>query len=146
MACILCGEAHAFRECPHHPGTVTPVERRGGLVVRPAAPWSRTVHALLRHLSSVGFRGCPEVVGDGFDDEGREVLTWVEGEVVAPRPWDEPEEVLFGIGALLRDLHAATASFAVPEGARWRPWTLHESGLGNNCESCECGAMECGCS
>jgi Tol biopolymer transport system component len=36
------------------------------------------VHALLRHLESVGFEGAPRVVG--FDDSGREVLTYVDGD------------------------------------------------------------------
>ena len=66
------------------------------------------------------------MVGSGFDDRGREVLTWVEGELVHPQPWDDPEPALWEVGRLMRDLHAATASFVPPPGATWMPWTLHQ--------------------
>ena len=38
------------------------------------------LHTLLRHLEKIGFSAVPQVVGDGFDEDGNEVLTWVEGE------------------------------------------------------------------
>jgi hypothetical protein len=96
------------------------VYRLGQTVVRAAGPWTRTVHALLHHLESVGFDGAPRVVGDGFDSEGREVLSYLEGDFVHPHAWTDP-----GIGALghlLRRLHDATATFVAPPGATWQPW------------------------
>lgn len=45
---------------------------------RDAGPWTPAVHALLRHLEYVGFEGAPRVIG--FDDSGREVLTYLEGD------------------------------------------------------------------
>lgn len=50
---------------------------------------------------------------------GREVLTYVEGEVIASASWTD--EAIGELGALLRRLHDATASFRPPDGAVWRP-------------------------
>ena len=44
----------------------------------PTGPHTAYVHALLRHFERVGFEGAPRALG--FDDRGREVLTYVEGE------------------------------------------------------------------
>ena len=60
----------------------------------------------------------------GFDDEGREVLTFVPGQtVVLPhREWSRIDDVLAQIGAFLRAFHDATRGFVPPPGARWRYW------------------------
>ena len=47
------------------------------------------MHALLRHLKRVGFPGSPRVVGDGYDDQGREVLTYIKGRIAHPRPYTD---------------------------------------------------------
>ena len=65
--------------------------------------------ALLRHLEREGFRGAPRVVGSGFDDDGRETLAYIEGESPQPHAWSDDGAA--AIGALLRDLHRATATF-----------------------------------
>jgi aminoglycoside phosphotransferase (APT) family kinase protein len=101
-------------------GGRTRVVRRGGVVHRETGPWARSVHALLRHLQEVGFAGAPRVVGGGFDGEGREILTYIEGEVINPSPWSD--EAMHKLGALIGQLHEATASFRPPPDARWRPW------------------------
>jgi Phosphotransferase enzyme family len=101
-------------------GERTIVSRVGGVVVRETGPWGRSVHALLRHLHDGGFAGAPCVVGDGFDQQGREVLTYVEGEVIAPAPWSD--QAIHELGSLIRRLHDATASFQPPADALWRPW------------------------
>jgi len=41
------------------------------------------VHAVLRHLERAGFDGAPRVLG--FDDRGREVLTFLDGNTVGDR-------------------------------------------------------------
>jgi hypothetical protein len=99
-------------------------------VHRPTGPWTPTVHAFLRHLGAAGFDGAPRVVGT--DDAGREVLSYVEGEVLAAGPgwrpgdptpwphWARTEECLVATARLLRGLHDAAATFAPPEGAVWR--------------------------
>ncbi|MGB8646735.1 MAG: phosphotransferase [Anaerolineae bacterium] len=98
----------------------TNVRREGAIVVRDAGPWTPAVHALLRHLESVGFAGAPRVVGSGFDPEGRETLSYIEGEFLDRGPWGL--EGIAAVGQLLRELHAATASFWPPAGAVWWPW------------------------
>lgn len=101
-------------------GGRTTVSRQGQTVFRAAGPWSSTVLALLRHLEHVGFAGAPRVVGAGFDGSGREMLTYLEGEFVHPGPWGD--DAAAQLGALLRDLHQAAASFRPPPAAVWRPW------------------------
>jgi hypothetical protein len=111
-------------------GRTTPgVVRIGNAVHRPLRRWTTTVHAVLRHLEQAGFAGAPRVLG--FDDAGREVVTYLEGETVAgARPWPEwvsSDEALVQVGSWLRRLHDATVDFVPPEdavwfaGQRWRP-------------------------
>ena len=57
----------------------TGVYRVGEVVLREARPWSATVQALLRHLARVGFAAAPRVVEPGFDEHGRETLTFIHG-------------------------------------------------------------------
>ncbi len=109
-------------------GGRTEVTRRGGVVHRAAGPWSATVVSLLRHLEAVGFAGAPRVVGSGFDERGRETVTFVEGWTAHPRAW--PVDRLPEIGALLRELHEATASYVPPRDPVWRPWFGRGLGAG----------------
>jgi hypothetical protein len=41
------------------------------------------VHALLRHLEDVGFDDAPRALG--FDNQGREMLTYLPGDTVGDR-------------------------------------------------------------
>src|SRR5205814_969628 len=109
------------------------VVRKGNTVRRPAGPWSPVVQAYLRHLRAAGFTGAPEPLG--FDDQGREVLEFVEGETLAtpqdphravaltewPAPW-RSEESLDAAGALVRALHDASAGFEPVDPV----WRMHE--------------------
>ena len=99
------------------------VELRGGLntvwlidgrVHRPAGPWSSRVHALLRHVSDAGFSCAP--VPFGFDPEGREVLSFVPGEVGHHFPVSD--EAVVSAARLLRRYHDATLGFVA--GDRWQ--------------------------
>jgi hypothetical protein len=87
------------------------VVRVGSTVRRPTGPWTPGVHALLRHLEALGFEGAPRVLG--LDEQGRENLTFIEGDVVWPHRVEllEPEDVLREIGAVVRAFHDAAASF-----------------------------------
>jgi hypothetical protein len=104
-------------------GQPSRVFRRGDTVLRPAGPWTPTVHALLQYLELAGFAGAPRVVGDGYDDQGREVLTFIEGTFVHPHAWNE--EQIWHAGRLLRGLHDAATGFRPPPGAVWYPWPFH---------------------
>lgn len=101
-------------------GSSTVVHRRGNVVLRQARPWSRTVLDLLRHLEREGFSGAPRVVEPGFDDKGREMLSFVVGE--SPQPFAWSDEAVGDVGAMLRDLHRAAATFTPPLDAVWMPW------------------------
>lgn len=114
------GETAHDAEVPLLGGGRTPVHRRGQVVLRGAGPWTATVHTLLRHLEDAGFRGAPRVVGSGFDERGRETLSYIPGEFTQPGPWSL--EGAAGVGRLLRELHDATVSYRPPPGAVWRPW------------------------
>ena len=107
-------------EIPLKGGGRTDVARRGNVVHRETGPWASTVHKLLNHLEAVGFTGAPRVFGSGFDDQGRETLTYIEGEFVHPGPWSE--DAMPKIGNLLGKLHKATKSFSIPDNAIWRQW------------------------
>lgn len=98
------------------------VERVGDTVRRPAYPWTPAVQALLRHLETVGFPYSPRVLG--FDEQGREVLTFIEGES-GQGAWSKVvgEDGLRSYARLLRDYHRAVA------GWRRDPDLLWSSGI-----------------
>jgi Ser/Thr protein kinase RdoA (MazF antagonist) len=84
------------------------VVRIGDTVRRPHQPTSAAVAAYLQHLESVGFAGAPRYLGR--DRRGRDVLTFVAGEVPGdpPEAWAAADEVLPGVGRLVRALHDAS--------------------------------------
>jgi hypothetical protein len=98
--------------------------RVGQTVRRTSFAWSPAVLDLLRHVEREGFAGAPRALG--FDDQGREVLTYIEGEVgrgegfipaqggrfdvrVPDYVWRD--DVLVHLGALIRAYHDAAATF-----------------------------------
>jgi hypothetical protein len=104
-------------EIPLLGGDVTEgVVRVGATVRRPMGRNAVFIHALLRHLDQFGFEGAPRYLG--VDSAGREVLTFIEGEVAGrPHPaWIADENQLASVGRLLRRYDDAAASFVAPEG------------------------------
>lgn len=101
-------------------GGRTEVHRRGDVVHRAAGPWSATVLGLLRHLAAEGLEFTPRVVGDGFDERGRETLRYIEGGFVHAHPWSR--DALFDLGIMLRRLHDVASTYRPPAGAVWAPW------------------------
>jgi hypothetical protein len=101
-------------EIPLVGGDVNVVVRVDGTVRRPPEPPG--VVALLQWYEQVGFDGAPRYLG--IDNQGREMLTFVEGEpAFAPVP--SSDEVVSAIGQLLRHAHDAQAGFVPPNGAGW---------------------------
>jgi hypothetical protein len=94
------------------------VVRVGAHVLRPSSPHSDSVHAFLRAVRRAGFDGASSPVG--IDDDGRERLVFVDGDVpVPPYPdWSQSDTALASIARLLRGLHDAARSFD----ARGRTW------------------------
>jgi len=99
-------------------GNLSDVVRVGDTFRRAAGPWSPAVHALLRHLEAVGFDGAPRFLG--IDKRGREVLSFVQGATLRPDIPDWSEDLLAGIGRLLRRYHDAVAGFTPPPDAAWQ--------------------------
>jgi Ser/Thr protein kinase RdoA (MazF antagonist) len=96
------------------------VVRVGDTVRRPAGPWTPAVHALLAHLHAAGFDGAPRPLG--YDDQGREVLSFVPGPVAWPDHFArlEGDAPLRRAARLIREFHDAVTSFVPPRDARWR--------------------------
>jgi Phosphotransferase enzyme family len=95
------------------------IVRRGGQLLRPIGPWSGAVHEYLRHLESRGFAGAPRVLGT---DGGREILTFIDGEVATDPQWRpghghrlppyaRREAALIAAAALVRQLHEAARGY-----------------------------------
>jgi hypothetical protein len=100
-------------------GVTQGIVRIGDTVRRPLRPFSLTIQAYLAHLRDAGFTGAPLPLG--VDDQGREVLSFVPGDV--PRNPLPPEtvgdEVLVALARLIRELHEASAGWAPPPDAVW---------------------------
>lgn len=94
----------------------TGIVRVGGTVRRPAGPWSASLDALLLHLERVGYPAAPRALG--YDEQGRQVLSFVEGSVDAS-PIDLGHAQLRVVGGLIRDFHDAVESFVPAPDAVW---------------------------
>jgi Ser/Thr protein kinase RdoA (MazF antagonist) len=112
-------------------GYVDGAVRVGDTVRRLTGPWTPAVHALLAHLAGKGFTGAPRPLG--FDEQGREVLTFLEGESVGrrkPRPaWVYAEDTLDQVAHWIRDCHQDVGGFVPPPGAIWRGGRTWSPGL-----------------
>ena len=111
-------------------GGVNSVERVGNTVRRPVGPWTPAVHALLRHLENAAFSAAPRILG--FDDKGREVLSFLAGSA-ALRPWPQVLREDRGIVVLanrLRQYHEAVGDFIPPTDVPWRiPGIVWQPGM-----------------
>ncbi len=98
---------------------VTHVVRIGDTVRRPVRPFTATVQAYLHHLREQGVTFVPEP--RGYDENGREVLSFVPGDVpLEPLPdWAATEAVLKQLAGLVRALHDAAAGWVPPPDAVW---------------------------
>lgn len=110
-------------EIPLPGGDVTEgVVRVGDTVRRPMGPHSELVHRALVHLSDVGADCAPTFLG--IDQQGREMLSFIEGEV-AGRPWPgwvaDPDRGV-SVAKVLRRLDDALMSFGLPDDMAVRSW------------------------
>lgn len=91
-------------------GNMTDVVRIGDSVHRAPRPTTPTIHRLLAHVRRAGVTWVPEP--RGYDEQGREVLSFIEGEVPHALPdWIWSEAVLGDVARALAEWHAATAGF-----------------------------------
>jgi hypothetical protein len=100
-------------------GGVTDVVRVGDTVRRPIRPFTATIHGYLEHLHSRGFTEGPRPLG--YDEQNREILSYVPGEVpVEPLPdWATEPQVLVALALLVRRLHDAAQDWTPPPNAVW---------------------------
>jgi Phosphotransferase enzyme family len=110
------------------PGNVGGAVRIGDTVRRPTGPWTPAVHALLGHLAT----RIPHVpVVHGFDDRGREILTYLRGHVVDLDREPLTPGQLSSVVAWTRAFHAAVADFGHPGPWRFFP-VAHPTLIGHN--------------
>jgi hypothetical protein len=117
-------------ERPLAGGATNDVVRIGDTVRRPASSATRTV---LQLLDAAGFHAAPRWLGT--DEQGRDVLTFIEGETFTDRgrmhPYigDPPDRIVFGDGqvaaafTLLRRYHDAFSGEVWCHGD-YGPWNL----------------------
>jgi len=100
-------------------GVTQGIVRIGDTVRRPLRPFSLTVQAYLAHLRDAGFTGAPLPLG--VDEQGREVLSFVPGDVPRnPLPSElAGDDVLVALAGLIRTLHEASAGWVPPPDAVW---------------------------
>lgn len=99
-------------ESPLLGGNTSEVVRIGATVRRPSGHWTPAVHDLLRYLEAAGFAESPRVLGS--DGQGREILSFIEGETTMQHPWPDwawAEDTLAQAGRLLRRYHDTVATF-----------------------------------
>ncbi|MHB1445434.1 MAG: phosphotransferase [Acidimicrobiales bacterium] len=84
------------------------VVRVGDEVLRPAGPYSESIHRFLGALREVGFPGVPAPVA--AEPDGRERLSFIAGDVaVPPYPeWVQRDEALVSLAVLTRRFHEAS--------------------------------------
>lgn len=95
-----------------------PIVRIGNTVHRPVSWWTPAVHSLLKYLEHAGFKYSPRVLG--FDEQGREILSFIEGES-GKEGWSRiiSDEGLQRFAKLLREYHDVIAGFHPPANAEW---------------------------
>jgi len=79
-----------------------------GTVRRSAHARSPQVQELLRHLEAEGFDGAPRPLG--YDDQGREVVSFIEGDVLDAPPYRLSDACLVSAAHLVRRFHDAAAT------------------------------------
>lgn len=105
-------------------GNTTVVVRVADTVRRHTGPWTPAVHRRLGQLESAGFEGSPRV--RGIDESGREVLTFVEGEVGTLTaeeplaPWFRTPAACAAIGAWIRRFQHVQSGLRLDPAEPWR--------------------------
>lgn len=86
-------------------GQNTDVVRIGDTVHRPVGPNSDYVHKVLTLLEEKKYQSSPRYLG--IDEKGREILTYIDGEMGRNVEWNESQLIV--VMKMLRDFHDSTA-------------------------------------
>ena len=105
-------------------GNVGGAVRVGGTVRRATGPWTPAVHALLDHLRS-RLACVPRVFG--YDERGREVLSYLPGRVVDKDTETLSAGQIVSLVRWTRAFHEAVAGFS--HGGPWRFFPVEEPTL-----------------
>ena len=111
---------HLDHEVKLSGGNTTDVVRIGQTVHRNTGPWSKAVARLLNTLEEASVQGVPRHLG--FDEQGREVLTFIDGAVAQyPLPnWLWDDQILVDAAKLMRRIHDASVGVAQQRELIWR--------------------------
>ena len=92
--------------------------RVGNTVHRPTNYWTPAVHDVLNYLESINFKYSPRVLG--FDEQGREILTFMEGES-GKEGWYKihSDKGLQDYAKLLREYHDAITGYIPTDDSIW---------------------------
>lgn len=91
-------------------GNMSEVVRVGETVRRSTGAWTPTVQRLLTHVHERGVDWVPKPLG--YDEQGREVLSFIPGDVPHAMPdWVWSEVLLLQVGRALRQWHDASSGF-----------------------------------
>jgi len=105
-------------------GNVGGAVRIGDTVRRPTGPWTPAVHALLDHLAG-RVPHVPRVLG--FDEHGREVLSYLPGKVIDVHAEPLTAGQILAVVRWTRAFHRAVADFRHP--GPWRYFPLPDPAL-----------------
>ena len=102
------------------------VVRAGDTVRRPTGPWTPAVHEVLARLAE---RGIPAPRALGIDERGRDILSFIPGDVIWPGHVDllGDEDALESLGRSIRDVHDALVGYD-PPAAVWSTRAADPSG------------------
>lgn len=104
-------------------GNINHIIRIENTVRRPVGYWSTSVHKLLKYIEKQDFEGAPKFLG--IDDTGREILTFIPGEVPGDnypelKTYMWSDETLVGLARLLRKYHDSTQGLKLDTSERWQ--------------------------
>ena len=108
----------------HLPGNVGGAWRIGDTVRRQTGTWTEAVHALLEYLAT-RVPHIPRVLG--YDEQGREVLSFLPGRVIDIDTEMLSSEQIVSVARWTRDFHRAVAAFSHP--GPWRYFPVAEPSL-----------------
>ena len=104
-----------FQEIPLQGGQLTPgIVRIGDTVRRPPKGNVAFVHDLLLFLEDQGFRYAPRFLG--MDEQGREILSYLEGQTVPGSGSNLSDELLAQAAQVIRSYHDVTANSVLAQG------------------------------